>query len=115
MNRFGASKSSVRNQPPTFTGEAVGLKSSMASTAGESGLVRISLMTTPGVAAAPESLVPGEPSSLPLGRQLVFRPQAEVGRFHPRFAGQTQCRPWWDTNHHYTRSRESAGGHCFRA
>src|SRR5436309_2058555 len=79
--RVGASKSSVRYQPPTFTGVPVGLNNSMASTAVASGLVRISLMTMAAVVTAPESLVPGEPSSLPLGRQLDFRPHAAVGRF----------------------------------
>src|SRR5689334_7156213 len=69
-NFIGVLPSSVRNQPPTFTSAAVGLYSSMESTAGRSVCVSASLITTPATTGDGSSS-PGEPPGLVLPRQLV--------------------------------------------
>src|SRR5262249_11235972 len=75
-NFLGCPKSSERNQPLRFTGAAVGLKSSTASTSGGSVRVSPSLTRRLGVKGGSGSGSPGEPSSPPLGRHCSFVSQA---------------------------------------
>src|SRR6185436_20599089 len=73
--------SSERNQPPMFNELAAGLKSSTESTNGRSELASASLMTIGAMIGGAGSLLPGEPLTTPLGRQLAFSPQVSQEAF----------------------------------
>src|SRR6266511_3944106 len=89
MRNFrGVAKSSERNQPPTFTGLVVGLKSSMASTEGRSVWVRSSLMTMGATTGGAGSTCPGAPLTTPLGRQLVLLSQRSGSAFSSTTASE---------------------------
>src|SRR5436190_4932137 len=65
----GIAGSSVKNQPPIFAGDAVGLYNSTESSVGASVCVKASLMTIPAAVGAGSS-APGEPFGFVLARQL---------------------------------------------
>src|SRR5580765_501553 len=77
---FGALGSSVRNQPPMLTATGVGLNNSMLSSSGQSVWVRISLITTGGMAGSGSS-APGEPPGAALARHLAPSSGVAPGTF----------------------------------
>src|SRR6266540_5057641 len=82
-NRYflGLAKSSVKNQPPMFALFVPGLYNSTASSCGRSVWVSASLIRTVGKFAGAGSARPGEPFTLPLGRQLDLLTQVSSGAF----------------------------------
>src|SRR5512133_3073529 len=86
---LGVWKSSVRNHPPMGAGLVEGLYSSMVSYGGGTSLCASTSLTTTGTkTGGAGSAWPGEPLSVPLGRQLDFKPHVSRGAFSSAIASE---------------------------